>query len=115
MTEWLCCLARTTEVLCSNIGATRYRMTLGRSLTAVCLGSSRGTPRQDGLLFRATASSGCMKNIGLSKLSPNSPSTQRRDIRSFYLLLFSLIVLFGFESKYKRSLNSNLAMNPDPS
>jgi hypothetical protein len=38
MAEWLCCLARTTKVLCLNLGAIRYRVTLDKSLTAVFLG-----------------------------------------------------------------------------
>ncbi len=32
--EWSCCLVRTTKVLCSNLGATRHRMTLGKSIAA---------------------------------------------------------------------------------
>jgi hypothetical protein len=39
MAQWLCYLAPTIKVLCSNLGTTRYRMTLDKSLTAVCLGS----------------------------------------------------------------------------
>jgi hypothetical protein len=39
MAEWLCCLSLTTKVLCSNLGTTRHRMTLDKSLTVVCLGS----------------------------------------------------------------------------
>jgi hypothetical protein len=79
MVEWLCCLACTIKVRCSNRGATRYRMTLNNSGMTVCLGSpndahwlSGGTLRQVGLLSRATASNSCRKNIGLSKLSPDS-------------------------------------------
>jgi len=34
MAECLCCLARSTKVLCTNLGATRHR------IMAVCLGSS---------------------------------------------------------------------------
>jgi hypothetical protein len=37
MVERLCYLARTTKVLCSNLGVTRHRLTLHKSLTAVCL------------------------------------------------------------------------------
>ncbi len=99
MAECLCCLARTTKVLCSNLGATRYRMTLDKSLMTVCFGSLRqcilitcdihppvlvasqygwgaqviekrnSALRQAGLLFRVTASNSCRKTIGLSKLS----------------------------------------------
>jgi hypothetical protein len=39
MAERLCYLARTTKLLCWNLGATRHRMTLDKPLTAVCLGS----------------------------------------------------------------------------
>ncbi len=39
MTDWLCCLARTTKVRYSNLGATRYGITFDKSLRAVCLGS----------------------------------------------------------------------------
>ncbi len=39
MTDWLCCLTRTTKVRYSNLGATGHEMTLDKSLTAVCLGS----------------------------------------------------------------------------
>jgi len=35
---WLCSLARTTKVLYATLCATRHRMTLDKSLTAVCLG-----------------------------------------------------------------------------
>jgi hypothetical protein len=83
MAEWLCCLVR-----CSNLGATRHRMTLEKALTAVYLGSpgwcilitwdihrpfwlvsmfgelkwwSGGTLRQAGLLSRATASNSCLE------------------------------------------------------
>jgi hypothetical protein len=41
MAERLCCSARTTKVLYSNLGAIKYRMTLDKSLTAVCLGLRR--------------------------------------------------------------------------
>ncbi len=97
--EWLCCLARTAKALCSNFGATRHGMIWYKSLRAVCLGSPRrcilitcdihrplslvsmygelkwlsgGTLFQACLLSRATASNSCRKNIGFSKLSPNS-------------------------------------------
>jgi hypothetical protein len=39
MAEWLCYLARTTKALPLNLGATRHRTTLDKSLMAVCLGS----------------------------------------------------------------------------
>jgi hypothetical protein len=39
MLEWLGCLAHTTQVRCSNLDATRDRVSLGTSVTAVCLGS----------------------------------------------------------------------------
>jgi hypothetical protein len=104
MIEWLCCLARTTKVRCSNLDATRHRVTLDKSLIAVSLGSlgrcilitcdirrslwlvgvcgelkwfGRGTLVHAGLLSRATTSSSCRKDIRLSKLSPNSPYTAR--------------------------------------
>ncbi len=32
MAEWLCCLVRTIEVVCPNLGATRHRMTLDKPL-----------------------------------------------------------------------------------
>ncbi len=38
MAECLSCLACTNKVLCVNLGATRHRMTLDKSLEAVCLG-----------------------------------------------------------------------------
>jgi hypothetical protein len=38
MAEWLSCLACTNKALCLNLGATRHRMTLDKSLTAICLG-----------------------------------------------------------------------------
>ncbi len=99
MGEWLCYFARTTKVLYSNLSVTGHRMTLCKSLTAVCLGSpgcyilitcdihrllwlvrvygelkglSVGTLCQVGLLSTATASNSCRKNIELSKLSPDS-------------------------------------------
>jgi hypothetical protein len=99
MADWLCCLACTIKVPCSNFGATRHRMTLDKSLTAVFLGSpgrcilimcdihrplwlvsvhgeckwlSGETLRPADLLSRATAGNRCRKNIGLSKLSPDS-------------------------------------------
>ncbi len=89
-------MACTTKVLCSNLRGTRHRMTLDKSLTAVCLGSSgrcilitcdihwllwlvgvyekvkrlnRGILRQAGFLSRATTSNSCRKNIRLTKLS----------------------------------------------
>jgi hypothetical protein len=92
-------LARTTKVLCLNLGATRNRTILGKPLTAVCLGSpgryilircdihrtlaisqfvqglkwlSRGTLGHATLLSTATANNSCRKTIGLSKLSPDS-------------------------------------------
>jgi hypothetical protein len=68
MGEWLCCLARTIKVLGLNLGATRHRMTFDKSLMTVCLGSPRETLCQP----RAPASNSCRKNIGLSKLSPDS-------------------------------------------
>ncbi len=37
----LCCLARTTIVLCLNLGAVRQGMNSDKSLTDVCLGSPR--------------------------------------------------------------------------
>jgi hypothetical protein len=91
MAEWLCCLAGTAKVLCSNFDATRHGMALDKSLTTVCLGSpgrcmlitcnirrplrlvsvyealkwlSGGTLFQVCLLSRATASNRCRKNIG---------------------------------------------------
>jgi hypothetical protein len=39
MTEWLSCSTHTHKVLCSNLGTTSHRMTLDKSLTAICLGS----------------------------------------------------------------------------
>ena len=39
MAEWLSCLTHTHKVLCTNLGATRHRITLDKLLTAVCLGS----------------------------------------------------------------------------
>ncbi len=83
MAEWLCCLARTTEVLCSNLGAHRHRMTLDKSLTPVCLRSPGRTLRQAGLLFRVTASNSCSKNIGLSKLFLDS-TVYRKSGYSFF-------------------------------
>jgi hypothetical protein len=83
-------------IQCSNLGAIRHEMTLNNSLTAVCLGSSgrcvlimcdvywplwvvsayeklsRGALCQGGLLSRAIVRNSCRKNIGLSKLSPDS-------------------------------------------
>jgi hypothetical protein len=35
MTEWLCCLARTTKILYPNLDATKHGMTLDKSRTAV--------------------------------------------------------------------------------
>ncbi len=89
MAEGLCCL---------NLGAIRQRMTLNKSLTAVCLESpgrcklimcdihrplwlvsvyveirslSGGTLRQVGFLSRAAARNTFRKTIGLWKLSPD--------------------------------------------
>jgi hypothetical protein len=86
----------TTKALYSNLCATRHRMNLNKSLTAVSLGSfgrcilitcnmyrplwlvsvyrelkrlSRGTLCQTSLLSRATASNSSRENIGLSKRS----------------------------------------------
>jgi hypothetical protein len=91
MAEWLCCLACTIKVRCSNRGATRYRMTLDNSGMTVCLGSpndahwlSGGTLRQVILLSRATASNSCRKNIGLLTLSPDS-NQYRKARYSFFL------------------------------
>jgi hypothetical protein len=99
MADWFCYLASTIKVLCWNLGATRHRMTLDKSLTALYLGPSGqcilitcdirrplwlvsvygelerlndGTLRQAGLLSRARASNSCRKNIELSNLSPSS-------------------------------------------
>jgi hypothetical protein len=94
--EWLCCLAPTIKVLCPNLSATRHGMALVKSLVAFCFGSLRRTLYQASLLSRAAASNSFRKNIGLSKLSPNS--TLYRKVRySFFLI-----------SSVKRSqLNSN--------
>jgi hypothetical protein len=85
MGESLCCLARITKVLCPNLGAIRYGLILDKSLTVVCLGSPGGTLDQTGLLSTATAKN---KNIGLSKLSPDSTRYRKvaetRGIFSFY-------------------------------
>jgi len=113
MADWLCCLARTTKVLCSNLSVTWHRMTLDKLLTAVCLessgwcilitweiyrrlglvsvygklkGLSGGNLDQTSLLFRAVASNSCWKNIGLSKLSPDS-TLYRKAGYSFFLLV----------------------------
>jgi hypothetical protein len=107
MTEWLCSLSRSTKVLCLNIGATRHRMTLEKSLTAVCLKLpgrcilitcdvhrslcvygelSGGTVCQAGLLSKATASNSCQNNIGLSKLPPDS-TLYHNDGYSFFFIL----------------------------
>jgi hypothetical protein len=77
MAEWLCCLARATKVLCSNLGAIRHTSALLASMWLVSVYGelkwlSEGTLRQAGLLSRATASKSCRENIGLSKLSSNS-------------------------------------------
>jgi hypothetical protein len=57
---------------------------------------SGGTLLQAGLLSRATASNSCRKNIGLSKLSPDSTLhrkvAKRRGILSFFLLFHVKIV-----------------------
>jgi hypothetical protein len=103
------CLAH--NALSSNLGTTRHRIIFNKSLTAVCLGSSGqcilvtcdihrplwlvsaygelkwlsgGTLRQGDLLSRATASIGCRKNIGLSKLCPDS-TLYRKAVYFFFL------------------------------
>jgi len=85
MGESLCCLVPNVKVLCPNLGVIRHGMILDKSLKVVCLGSSGGTLDQTGLLSTATARN---KNIGLSKLSPDSTLyhkvAERRDILSFY-------------------------------
>jgi hypothetical protein len=125
MAEWLCCLPRTIKVLWSNLGATRRRMTLDKSLTAVCLGSpkrcilitcdihptlwlvcvygklkwlSRGTLRWKGVLSRATANNSCRKNLRLSKLAPNSSPYLKLAERRGILSCFFLIVGTEFQA-----------------
>jgi hypothetical protein len=39
MDEWLSFSAHTAKVLCSSLDATTHRMTLDKSLTAICFGS----------------------------------------------------------------------------
>jgi hypothetical protein len=126
MAEWLYCLARTIKVLCSNLGTTTDGMTLDKSLTAVCLESpwrgilitcdihrplwlvsvyeelkwlSGETLCQAGFLSTATSRNSCRKNIGLSKLSPDSTLCRKVDILSFtkwsirqYFILFYFIL-----------------------
>jgi hypothetical protein len=73
MAEWLCCSVRTTKVLYSNHGATRHRMTLGQSLTAVCLGSPGRCILIICDIHRPSVQSySCREDIRLSKLSPDS-------------------------------------------
>jgi hypothetical protein len=117
MAKWLCCLACTTKGLCSYFGATRHGTNLDKLLTAVCLDSygrsilttcgiqqplwlvsvygelkalNGETLRQAGVPSRATARSSCRKNIGLSKLSPDSTLyrkiAERRGILSSIML-----------------------------
>jgi hypothetical protein len=113
MIEWLCCLARTTEVLCFNLGATRHRINLEKSLTAVYLGSpgrcmlitcdihrslylvsvheelkwfSGETLHQAGLLSRARASNSSKNNIGLEKLSSDNTLYHKVAERRGFLL-----------------------------
>ncbi len=109
MPEWLCSLACTTKVLCSNLGAPRHRMTLDKSVTAVCLGLpgrcilitcdihrtygelkrlSGGTLRQVGRLSRATARNSCRKNIALSKQSPESTLYRKAGYSFLFLSTF---------------------------
>jgi hypothetical protein len=114
MAEQLCRLACTTKALCSSLGATRYRMTLDKSITAVCLRSPRrymlitcdiyrplwlvsvygefkwssgGTLHQTGLQSRAKASNSRRKNIELIKLSPHSTLYHKVAERRSILLL----------------------------
>jgi hypothetical protein len=101
-----------------DLGATRHRMAWEKSLTGVGLGLpgrcilitwdiqrllllvivcrelkglSGGTLRQAGLLSRTIANNSCRKNIGLSKLSPDS--TLYRKVG----YLFSLFFFFSYE------------------
>jgi hypothetical protein len=75
------------QILDSNLSASRHRMTLDKPLTVVHLGLPgryihsvyeelnrlRGETLWEGsVLSRATASNSSRKNIGLSKLSPDS-------------------------------------------
>jgi hypothetical protein len=84
-------MACTIEVLCSNLGGTRDRMTLDKSLTAVCLGS----PGRCILITCDTHGPFCSQlvivvgqNSELSKLSSDSTLyrkvSERRGILSFY-------------------------------
>jgi hypothetical protein len=86
-TDWLCCLTRTTKVLCSNLGATRHIMTLDKSLAAVCFGSSG---RYIGITFDmhrplclVCGHSVCTRSSALGR---RALYTERRSIYITYLL-----------------------------
>jgi hypothetical protein len=128
MAEWLCCLVRTT----------RHRMTLDKSLTAVCLGPpgrcilitcgiyrplwlvsvygelkwlSGGTLRQAGLLPRATANNNYRKNIGLSKLSPDSRARRVQDFRTRTRRALPDSTLYRKVDERRGILSFNISMN----
>ncbi len=134
----LCCLVRTTKVLGSNLGPTRHRMNLSKSVTTVCLGSpgrcilitcdihwplwlvsvygelnwlSGGTLRQAGLLPRATANNNYRKNIGLSKLPPDS---RARPVQDFWIRTRRALpdsILYRKVAERRIILSFNILMN----